>query len=211
MPKSTESHTNERAERFFIDITGLFHVTSLGGNRYAILSVDVFTRFKSIRFRKHKSDAAKELRELVAKHIVPAGIKIGTARTDGGVEFEGEFESLLKELGIKRETTPPHTPQYNGVVERALGLLKDKIVALIRGMTAGTSDRLWAEAMNYACEMSNRCTIASLNSVVSPYELWVGHRPMFDHLIPFGVVEHLRTRAQIGATRGQVHHTRHRH
>ncbi|CAM9225382.1 unnamed protein product, partial [Ascophyllum nodosum] len=116
--KSTESRSNERAERFFIDITGPFHVASLGGNRYAMLCVDDFTRFTFIRFLKHKSDAAKEIRELVVEHIAPAGIKIGTVRTDGRREFEGEFQSFLKELGIKRETTHPHTPQYNGVVER---------------------------------------------------------------------------------------------
>ena len=167
-PKPTESRTNERAERFFIDITGPFHVTSLGGNRYAMLCVDDFTRVKFIRFLKHESDAAKELRELVAEHIAPAGIQIVTVRTDGGGEFEGEFQLLLKELGIKRETTSPYTPQYNGVVERALGFLRDKTVALLRGMTAGKSGRLWAEATNYACEMSNPCTITSLNTGVSP-------------------------------------------
>ena len=192
VPKSTESRTNERAERFFIDITGPFHLTSLGGNRYAMLRVDDFTRFKFIRFLKHKSDAMKELRELVAENIAPAGIKIGTVRTDGGGEFEGEFQSLLKELGIKRETTPSHTLQYNGIVERALGILRDKTVALLRGIIAGKSDRLWTEAMNYACKMSNRCTTTSLNLGVSPYELWVGHRPTFDYLIPFGTVGYLR-------------------
>ena len=192
VPKSTESRTNECAERFFIDITGPFHVTSLGGNRYAMLCVDDFTRFKFIRFLKHKSDAAKELCELVAEHIAPAGIKIGTVRTDGGGELEGEIQSRLKELEIKRGTTPPHTPQYNDVVERALGLLRDKTVVPLRGMTAGNSDRLRAEAMNYACERSNRCTTTSLNPGVSPYELWVGHRPTFDHLIPFGTVGYMR-------------------
>ena len=35
------------------------------------------------------------------------------------------------ELGIKCETTPTHTPQYNGVVERALGLLRDKAVVFL--------------------------------------------------------------------------------
>ena len=192
VPKWTESRANERAERFLIDITGPFHATSLGGTRYATLCVDDFTRFKFVRFLKHKSDAAKDLRELVAKHIAPSVIKIGTVRTDGGAEFEGEFQSFLKELWIKRKTTPPHTPQYNGVVERALGLLRDKTVALLRGMTAGKSDRLWAEAMNYAWEMSNRCTTTSLNPVVFPYELWVGHRPTFDHLIPIGTVGYLQ-------------------
>ena len=171
VPRSTESRANECAEQFFIDITGPFHATSLGGNRYAMPCVDDFTRFKFIRFLKHESDAAKELRELVAEHIAPSGITIGIVRTDGGGECEGGFQPLLKELGIKRETTPPHTPQYNGVVERALGLPRDKIVALLRGMTAGKSDRLWAEAINYACEMSNRCTTTPLNPGVSPYEL----------------------------------------
>ena len=131
VPKSTESLTNERAERFFIDITGPFHATYLGGHRYAMLCVDDFTRFQFIRFLKHKRDAAKELLKLVAEHIAPLGIKIGTVRTDGGGEFEGEFQSLL-ELRIKRETTPPHTPQYNGVVERALVLLQDKTVAHVQ-------------------------------------------------------------------------------
>ena len=132
VPKSTESRTNERAERFFVEITSPFRVTSLEGNRYVMLCVDDFTRFKFIRFLKHKCDAAKELRELVTEQIAPAGIKIGTVRTDNGGELEGEFQSLLKGLGIKRETTPPHTPQYNGVVEGALGLLRGKTVALVR-------------------------------------------------------------------------------
>ena len=105
-------------------------MTSLGGNRYAMLCVDDFSRFKLIRFHKHKSDAAKELREFVAEHVAPAGIKISTVRTDGGREFGGEVQSPLKQLGIKREMIPPHTLQYKGVVERALGLLQDKIVAL---------------------------------------------------------------------------------
>ena len=59
-------------------------------------------------------------------------------------------------------------------------------------MTAGKNDRLWAEGMNYACEIYDRCTTTSLNPGVSPYELWVGHRPTFDHLIPFGTVGYLR-------------------
>ncbi|CAM9643997.1 unnamed protein product [Ascophyllum nodosum] len=157
-----------------------------------MLCVDDVTRFKFIRFLKHKSDAVKEHRELVAKHIAPVGIKVGTVRTDGGGDFQGKSQSLLKELGIKRETTPPHTPQYNGLVDRVIGLLRDKTVALLRGMTAGKSDRLWAEAMNCACKMSNRCTTTSLNPGVSPYELWVGHRPTFDHGIPFGTVGYMR-------------------
>ena len=213
LPKSTKCRTNKRVERLFIDITGPFHVTSLGGNRYAMLCVDDFTRFKFTRFLKHKSDAAKELREFVAEHIAPAGIKIGTVRTDGGGGFEGEVQSPLKELGIKREMIPPHILQYNGVVERALGRLQDKTVALSQGMTAGKSDRLWAEAMNYAFEMSNRCTTTSLNPV-SPHTTSgsdTGPRSITSFRLEPSDIAAPQTRAQVGATRGQVHHARHRH
>ena len=71
VPKSTESHTNERAERYFIDITGPFYVTSFGGNRYAIMCVDDPNSFRFIRFLKHKNDAAKKLRKLLMEHIAP--------------------------------------------------------------------------------------------------------------------------------------------
>ena len=104
------------------------------------------------------------------EHISPVGIKMNTVRIDGGGEFEGEFQSLLIELGIKHEMTSPHTPQHNGVVEWALGLLRDKTVPLLRGMAAGKSDRLWAEVTNYACEMSNRRTATSFNAGISPYK-----------------------------------------
>ena len=65
-------------------------------------------------------------------------------------------------------------------------------MVLLQGMTEDKHDHLWAEAVNYACNMSNRCTTTSLNLGVSPYELWVGHRPTFDHPIPFGTVGYLR-------------------
>ena len=83
-----------------------------------MLCVDDLTRFKFISFLKHKSDAAKELGELVAEHIASAGIKIGTVRTDGGGDSKGEFLSLLKELEIKRETPSTgadHAPQSTSV------------------------------------------------------------------------------------------------
>ena len=123
VPKSTESSTNEHAERFLIDITGPFHVTPLGGNRYAMLCVDASPALSSFASSSIKVTLRKSFANSSRNTSPSAGIKVGTVRNDGGGEFEGEFQSLLQELGIKRETTPPHTPQYNGVMERELGLL----------------------------------------------------------------------------------------
>ena len=94
-----------------------------------MLCVDDYSRFKIVRFLKHKNQVAGALEDIIASHISPTGLKIGIIRTDGGGEFAGEFQDLLNRLGIKHEKTPPHTPQYNGVAERALGILRDKTVS----------------------------------------------------------------------------------
>lgn len=63
VPKSTDNQANGRAERLFIDISGLFHETSPGGKRFAMLCVDEFSRNKFIRFLKKPSDASEGLQK----------------------------------------------------------------------------------------------------------------------------------------------------
>ena len=158
-----------------------------------------------------KSDATAVLRAIIAKYFAPAGLSLGVIRTDNGGEFQGAFQSLLAELGIKHERTPPYTPQYNGVAERTLGLLRDKTVALLRGVTEGASERLWAEAMAYACDMSNKCVADSLDHDKTPYEMWHGRLPAFDTLLPFGTMGYPargKAGAQAGFARGQVYSSR---
>ena len=45
-----------------------------------------------------------------------------------------------------------------------LGHLRHKTVALLRGVSEGKSDRLWADVMNHACQMSNWCVISALDN-----------------------------------------------
>ena len=84
-------------------------------------------------------------------------------------------------------------PQYNGVVdERSLGFLRDKTAVLLRGLTEGASERLWAEAMAYACDMSYTCVIDSLDHDKTLYEMWHSRSPAFDTLSPFGTLGYRR-------------------
>ena len=192
VPKSTETRTDKRAGRVFIDLAGPFHVKSLAGSRFAMLCVDDFSRYKIVAFMAKKSDATVVLRAIIARYFAPAGLNIGVIRTDKGGEFRGACHSLLAELGIKHERTPPYTPQYNGVAERTLNLLRDKTVALLHGVTEGASERLRAEPMAYACDISNKCVTDSLDHDKTPYEMWHGRPPAFDTLLPFGTVGYRR-------------------
>ena len=138
------------------------------------------------------SDATAVLRAIIARYFAPAGLNIGSIRTDNGGEFQGAFQSLLAELGIKHERTPPYTPQYNEVAEQTLGPFRDKTIALLHGVMEAASERLWAEAMAYACDMSNKCVTDSLVHDKTPYEMWHSRPPAFDTLLPLGTVGYRR-------------------
>ena len=51
-----------REGRLFIDFSGPFHETSLGGMRFVMLCVDVFSMYEFVRFLRKKSDATEGLR-----------------------------------------------------------------------------------------------------------------------------------------------------
>ena len=72
-----------RSGRLFDDLSGPFQEISLGGNRYAMLCVDEFSRYKFVRFLSKKSDATEGLQDIINDEIAPQGLQIGTVRTDG--------------------------------------------------------------------------------------------------------------------------------
>ena len=107
VPKSTETRADKRAGRVFIDLARPFHVESLAGSRFAMLGVDDFARYKIVALMAKTSDTTGVLKTIIAGYFAPAGLNIGVIRTDNGGEFKGAFQSLLAELGIKHERTPP--------------------------------------------------------------------------------------------------------
>ena len=194
VPKCTETRADKRAGRVFIDLVGIFHVESLAGSRFAMLCVDDFSRYKIVAFMVKKSDATAILRAIIARYFAPARVNVGVIWNDNGGDFQGAFQSLLAELGIKEERPLPYTSQPNGVAERVLGLLRDKTVALLRDVTEGASERLWAEAMVYAYDVSNKCVTDSLDHDKTPYEMWHGRPLAFDTLLPFGTLGYRRVK-----------------
>ena len=213
VPKWTESRANERTERFFIDITGPFHATSLGRNRYTMLCVDDFTRFKFIRFLKHKSDTAKELRELVAGHIAPSRIKTGTVRTDGGGEFEGELKSPEGAGDQARDD-----PSANTSIQRRRGAGAWTPTRQNRGPFTRYDRRKERPPLGGSHELRVRNVKPLHDNLPQPLCLPIrtlgrtsahvrSPHPVWNRRI----LAATRTRAQAGATRGQVHHAWHRH
>ena len=143
-------------------------------------------------FLRHKSDAASAFESFLAE-VRADGIPstVMAVRSDNGREFfGGAFGELCRKRCIKQEFTPADSPKYNGVAERALGLINDAAAAARIQATElypGAPDypSLWAEAASWACHALN-CTATTANpGDKSPYEMWYGSPPPRGAVWPF--------------------------
>jgi len=79
-------------------------------------------------FLKRKSEAADALEQFIADYRSEGTpCEVYVVRSDN--EFQGQFSKTCRKWGIKQERTPPHTPKYNGVAERWLGIISDAALA----------------------------------------------------------------------------------
>ncbi|UYV68871.1 hypothetical protein LAZ67_6001387 [Cordylochernes scorpioides] len=112
------------------------------------------------------------------------GNKIKVLRSDNGLEFcNRDFQDKLQKLGIKHERTNVYSPQMNGVAERVNRTLLDMARACLH--SANLPQRFWAEAVNTAAYIKNKCYNSALKDKV-PDGLWLERNPSVRHLKAFG-------------------------
>jgi hypothetical protein len=97
--------------------------------------------------------------------------------------ISGEFQDFLNTHGIERQQTPPHTPEHNGVSERANRTLMEMARSMI--YASRVSLGYWGAAINTAAYIRNRVPTRTLNGI-TPFEAWTGAKPSLDHLRVFG-------------------------
>ena len=164
VPKKTDERASVKGQRFFVDVGGPMKHSSLSRNSYVVIFVDDCTRFKVVKFVKKKSNTTTALLSLIADYITPQKLSIKCVRTDNGGKFEGEFQRDLDRRSMTHEHTPPDTPQYNGVAERALGILREKAITLMEELDDVINvprEKLWAQAMLFACDVTNKSATTS--------------------------------------------------
>ena len=190
--RSTHTRAAKKLQSFFVYLSGPMATQSIGGERYTLIVRDDCTRFTRVYFLRHKSDVAGAFESFLAEvraDGTPSAVV--TVRSDNGREFfGGDFGELCRKRGIKQALTPVDSPKYNGVAERALGLINDATVAARIQATelypnAPNYPSLWAEAASWACHALN-CTATTANpGDKSPYEMWYGSPPPRGAVWPF--------------------------
>ncbi|CAL8095525.1 unnamed protein product [Prunus armeniaca] len=148
-----------------------------------------YTRMSWVYFIRNKSRAFECFEKFRAMTELQSGYKIKGLRSDRGGEFlSSEFNKYCEEFGIQRQLTVAYSPQPNRVAERK----NITVVEMAKSMLheKGIPYEFWAEAVNTAVNLLNRCPSKSLKKV-TPFEAYTGRKPGIAHLKIFGSPSHV--------------------
>lgn len=182
--KSDSERASDLLEIVHTDVCGPMRTTSFSGAKYFVTFIDDKSRWCKVYFIKKKNEVLNVFKQY--KNIVEnyCGKRIKYLQSDNGLEYcNKEFDELLKENGIQRRLTVPYTPQQNGLAERKNRTLIETARSLM--LQSGVPSKFWAEAINTANYIRNRCISKSLNGT-SPYKIWTGRVPNVRYFQIFG-------------------------
>ncbi|KAJ0580529.1 putative RNA-directed DNA polymerase [Helianthus annuus] len=166
------------------DIWGGYKTPSSNQSRYFLTIVDDYSRAVWVYLLRHKSDASDHVVYFQRMVKTQFGKVIKKIRCDNGGEFvSNRMVKFYKEEGMLLETTCPHTPQQNGVVERKHRHLLETARAL--RFEAKLPAKLWGECILTAAYIINRLPSEVIGNK-TPYELVLNQEPEYGHMRVFG-------------------------
>ncbi|KAD4585815.1 hypothetical protein E3N88_23416 [Mikania micrantha] len=155
---------------------------SIDGFTYYVIFVDFHTKYIWLYPMKHKSDVSNlfpQFKVLVEKFFQTPLISIFT---DNGGEYIG-LTTYLQSQGISHFTTPPHTPEQNGVAERRHRHIVETGLSLLHHARLPLT--FWTHAFQTAVYLINRLPTPILD-FKTPYTLLFHKKPTYTKLKPFG-------------------------
>ena len=122
---------------------------SRSNDRVAMVVMDRFTKWLQ-GFAAPSKEAKEVIRDL--QKFVGPQVKPQHVYTDNSQEFI----AALKELNWPHDTSTPHRSQTNGVIERAVRVVKEGTSCAL--VQSGLSEKWWSEAMTCFCFLRNVST-----------------------------------------------------
>ena len=147
--------------------------------RYFVTFLDRASRYLEVKLLRRKKEVYEAFLEFKSRaENNPKGYRIRIFATDNGGEYVNKrFQSLFKKEGITHQTTPAHTKEPNGLIERPNRTLMTKVRSLL--FQAKLPNYLWGEALLAAVFLYNRTPHSALKGK-TPYEMKNGSKPESD-------------------------------
>ena len=143
--------------RWGVDLAGPLNPTSSAGHKYVMGTIEHFTKFVDVTPIAVKS-AATTAQVFLEKVLCRFG-SCAEVITDGGTEFAGEFDELLKMNLIDHRRTAPYHPQAGGLAERAVQTIKRALKKLCE---ESQTPELWDKTMPwlvFGCNCSHQAPL----------------------------------------------------
>ena len=118
----------EKCTKWHIDLIGPLPIGE-GGEKYVVVAIDSSTKWPEAGAIRSKTP--NEVEQVIFREVV-CRYPVTDLVTDNGTEFEGDFDTMCRDLGLKRQKTTPYHPQANGAVERFNQTLKRGLERLSR-------------------------------------------------------------------------------
>ena len=167
--------------RWGFDLCGEFPQTSKGF-KWVLVAVEHFSKHIELLplHAKTPQETAARAAEVFCRFGAPAEVV-----TDGGGEWEGEFEQLLSSCFIDHRVTSPNHPQANGLAERVVQVVKRGL----RKLCESAGDAQWDGKLPWLA-LGYRCS-RQASTGFSPYQLLYAREPVFPSSVREVMVEPL--------------------
>lgn len=185
-------HSTARFELIHVDLWGPYSVPTYNKQKYFIPIVDDFTRTTWTHLLSSKSSAFDIIKQFLALISTQFHCTVKTVRTDNALELglSKDATQFFLSKGVIHQTSCPHTPQQNGVVERKHKHLLETSRALL--FQSNLPKYFWGDCVLTATYLINRFPSKVLNGC-SPYEKLFDTKPSYTNLKPFGCMSYVST------------------
>ncbi|POM70052.1 Transposon Polyprotein integrase [Phytophthora palmivora] len=109
--------------------------------------------------------------------------EIQRLQADNAKEYEKLGRIIFKKYGTHAQFTNAYTSQQNGVAERRMRTIMERVRALL--LDGKLSKQLWAECVCHVTTLINM-TPSSKTDGRTPYELWYNRIPSMQYIKVFG-------------------------
>ncbi|KAG7587359.1 GAG-pre-integrase domain [Arabidopsis thaliana x Arabidopsis arenosa] len=182
LPFSQTSIVSSRPLEYIFTDLWSSPIVSIDNYKYYLVLVDHYSRYTWLYPLKLKSQVRETFKAFKALVENFFSSKIGTLYSDNGGEFVA-LRTLLSEAGISHLTTPPHTPEHNGVSERKHRHVVETGLTLLTH--AGMPKSYWTYAFTTATYLINRLPTPVIE-MESPFKKLFGTAPNYSKLRVFG-------------------------
>ncbi len=138
------------------------------GFQYILNCVDVYSRY--VRLEALKKKDATSVVNAMREIINGADVTPDTILSDNGTEFDGAFRTFCEEENIKLLHIPSHSPQSNGVVERA----NKDIRKIINGFYLKDPETNWVDVLPEVEDNKNSSYNSSIKDI--PQNVWTSEK-----------------------------------